>query len=563
MSVERRQDLICGAVLLLIWLAVWIPRFSGPINLRWDASTYYVLGTALAEGKGYRLLNEPGEIESVQYPPLLPLIVAAHQRVMGTSDYFEVGSRLRLSYFVLSGLYLLAVYALARELLAPLYALLVGAITALSFTFLHFSDTLYAELPFALVSMLFLLCHRRSDRTLFAVLTALLGVAAYLLRTAGLALLVSWIAESLIRRRFRQAVIRAAVSAIPVLLWQAHIWRVTGSDEYHRPAYAYQRAPYYYANVTYRENGSLVDPFCPELGRTASRDLARRVVRNLAAIPLGLGESAWAGTVFGSTLLNELHRKFDVPLPAGWRTLSSRALYGCLVAAGLLAVTGAVFVAIGREWFLALYFGLTVGMVTLTWQSQFWRYLAPLAPLTLIFLVLALLAIRRWLASRSVIWGRTAGALVMTVPLAGILLVQVSVAIYLLRGLRPVSYYDAAGQEQSLRLLTYEPTWHSLDPAFEWIRRNARAGAVVATTVPHLAYLRTQHKAVLPPLERDSDTAGRLLDQVPVSYLVLDELRTPPISIGYAAPVIARRPESWRLVYTGPGGGTKVYERVR
>ena len=139
MSVERRQDLICGAVLLLIWLAVWIPRLNGPINLRWDASTYYVLGTALAEGKGYRLLNEPGEIESVQYPPLLPLIVAAHQRVMGTSDYFEVGSRLRFSYFVLSGLYLLAVYALARELLAPLHALLVGAITG---AVVHFSPSL-------------------------------------------------------------------------------------------------------------------------------------------------------------------------------------------------------------------------------------------------------------------------------------------------------------------------------------------------------------------------------------------------------------------------------------
>ena len=117
-------------------------------------------------------------------------------------------------------------------------------------------------------------------------------------------------------------------------------------------------------------------------------------------------------------------------------------------------------------------------------------------------------------------WRRTAGeALVMTVPLAGILLVQVSVAIYLLRGLYPVSYYDSAGQEQTLRLHLYGPSWHSLDRAFEWVRQHATAGAVVATTVPHLAYLRTRHKAVLPPLERDTATAGRLLDEVPVSVL--------------------------------------------
>ena len=195
-------------------------------------------------------------------------------------------------------------------------------------------------------------------------------------------------------------------------------------------------------------------------------DLAGRVVRNLAAIPLGLGESAWTAEAFGPFLLDELPRKFGVPLPAGWRTLGSRALYGCLVAAGLLAVAGAVLVATGREWFLALYFGLTVGMVALTWQSQFWRYLAPLAPLTLIFLVLALLAIRRWLPSRSVMWGRTAGALVVTVPLAGILLVQVSIAISLLRNLPPVSYYDAAGREQSLRLLTLRARLAFARPGF-------------------------------------------------------------------------------------------------
>ena len=40
---------------------------------------YYVLGTALAEGKGYRLLNEPGDIEANQYPPLLALVIAFHQ----------------------------------------------------------------------------------------------------------------------------------------------------------------------------------------------------------------------------------------------------------------------------------------------------------------------------------------------------------------------------------------------------------------------------------------------------------------------------------------------------
>jgi hypothetical protein len=48
-----------------------------------------------AQGKGYRLLDQPGEIEAMQYPPLVPLIVAAHQRVPGTPDPLKVGSWLR------------------------------------------------------------------------------------------------------------------------------------------------------------------------------------------------------------------------------------------------------------------------------------------------------------------------------------------------------------------------------------------------------------------------------------------------------------------------------------
>src|SRR5205814_1053332 len=78
---QHRRDWLCRPVLLLVCIVIWIPRFTGPINFRWDASAYYILGTALSQGHGYRLLNEPGEIEAVQYPPLLPMIVAAVQSV--------------------------------------------------------------------------------------------------------------------------------------------------------------------------------------------------------------------------------------------------------------------------------------------------------------------------------------------------------------------------------------------------------------------------------------------------------------------------------------------------
>jgi len=89
------QDAACLAVLIVVTVLSWIPRFRGPIDFRWDAGVYYVLGTSIASGQGYRLLNEPGQIEAIQYPPGLPALVAAHQIALHSSDPRVVGRWLR------------------------------------------------------------------------------------------------------------------------------------------------------------------------------------------------------------------------------------------------------------------------------------------------------------------------------------------------------------------------------------------------------------------------------------------------------------------------------------
>src|SRR5512140_74068 len=87
-------------VVALVFI-LWVPRLSGPIDLRWDAGVYYLLGTSLAEGHGYRIPSEPGSPEAVQYPPLLPALVAVHQWALGTTDANAVASWLRKSYAAL------------------------------------------------------------------------------------------------------------------------------------------------------------------------------------------------------------------------------------------------------------------------------------------------------------------------------------------------------------------------------------------------------------------------------------------------------------------------------
>jgi len=68
-------------VLSLIVIAVmsWLSRLHGPLDLRWDSGAHRILGTLLPEGKGYRLLNEPGEIETLAGRGSLPLAWLGHQ----------------------------------------------------------------------------------------------------------------------------------------------------------------------------------------------------------------------------------------------------------------------------------------------------------------------------------------------------------------------------------------------------------------------------------------------------------------------------------------------------
>ena len=81
---------------------------------------------------------------------------------------------------------------------------------------------------------------------------------------------------------------------------------------------------------------------------------------------------------------------------------------------GMLALIGAVMVARRRQWFLSLYFAMTLlTILTTPWQNQFWRYLASLAPLTLIFLFVALFGVRRWVSREHAESARVVGMTVI------------------------------------------------------------------------------------------------------------------------------------------------------
>jgi hypothetical protein len=540
------RDAWHAGALLCATLLLWAPRLCGPLDLRWDGAVYYVLGTSLAEGKGYRLLNEPGEIEAVQYPPLLPLIVAAHQKLLGTSDTVRVGSLLRVSFLLMNMAYVVAAYVLARRFLAPSLALAAGAITALHLNTFFLSDLCFAELPFALVSTLFLLCYRKHPA-----LAALCGAMGYLLRSAGAALLGAWVVEALLRARYRQAALRAVLAFVPVLLWQWHVRSVTTGAEYARPAYAYQRAPYQFYNVTYAQNMALVDPFRPELGTASFVNTSRRVLASGLRLIPRLGEAVLTPARPWAYVLWLLSSSLAPRLPT-IAFLAATSLLGGFTLLGL-----ALLVRRG-ELLAPLYVLGTAGLIALTpWPEQVSRYWAPLLPV--LALALAQSASSAMRASEGCCGLRRAGRLLAPGMLGSVLAIQLATVLYMYSQFHPVALQaDSRGTHALARVFFYGSEWRSFDESLDWLRAHAGQSAVLATSAPQQAYLRTGLKAVMPPMEIDSAKAQRLLDAVPVRYLIIDHLASLDATRRYGVPVVERFPELWALVYSR---GVRIYER--
>lgn len=558
---------------LVVGLAAFVAvQLHGPIDARWDGAVYYILGTSLAEGQGYRLLNEPGDVEAVQYPPLLPLVVAGMQRALGTSDFVVVGTWLRLLYLLVVLALTAATYRLASHYLPPFRAAVATAIAALAVHVWYLAGVLYTEIPFSLVAVAFVLCARRADRPSYWLATAALGAAGYWLRTAGLALLLAWIAEGVVALvtealgrsegrplapRVRQVAARVAIALVPVLAWQAWVGSVTSSAAYRHPAYEYQRAPYQYSNVPYSENMRLANPFAPEEGPLTTRALIARLARNAAVVPASLGGAVTAQRGFWEITIHAVNRRVF-----GRDVIPPSAAVVPMSVLGLFVIAGAVVSVRRGAWLMPLVCAAATASMSLTpWTEQFVRYYTPVTPFLAIMLVLALGAL--------VDLGGTAGFArfgrrAVAFAVVALVLGQNAFAgawTFRVQGARPIDWEAADGRHVSARLLFYDERCAALDQALAEVRKRARPGDVMATSTPHWAFLRTGVDAILPPMEVDRDEARRLLDAVPVRFVVVDDFGYPAIAPRYAAPAVEAQEGTWALVYRTDDGLARVYER--
>jgi len=553
-----KVDQLLLLALSIVIVGLWIPRWAGPLDLRWDGAVYYILGTSIAEGKGYRLLHEPGEIEAIQYPPLLPLMAAAPQMVLKTSDPVIVGRWLKLFFFGFHAAFVLAAYFILK-LFVPRWAAFLGALAVLlNVQVVFHSNLFFAEMPFGLVTVLFVLCNRRSSNRVHEVLAAVFAVTAFFLRGAGVALFAAWIAESVARKQFNRAAVRLLISAIPILCWNAYVFQVERSPSYATPAYPYQRAPYLNYNVSYATNLSLADYTTPGSGRVTARQMAKRFWQNALGMEATLGAAVSESREFWAYQLT-----YDGNFPL-LRTVLPWLVPIPLILLGGLILGGMVVLIVRGEVFIPVYIMASVVLLCATpWPEQFRRYLIPVAPFLLTSLFICVLSGSNWLRMSRSKLVRQCAVIAPILVLALIFEAEVNSLLGMYRyHLDSVRSETRQGKLVDYRLFYYDAASKSLDEGLDWLKRKAKADDVVATAMPHWAYLREGFKAVRPPLEANSERAQTLLDSVPVAYVVLDK-SDEGHSNAYMIPLLQGSPRAWQLVYEDENGPVRIYERVQ
>ena len=115
----------------------------------------------------------------------------------------------------------------------------------------------------------------------------------------------------------------------------------------------------------------------------------------------------------------------------------------------------------------------------------------------------------------------------------------------------PAVIADAGGRGYDYRLFFYDRTWQLHDEALTGSRRRQGHG-VVATSTPHLTYLKTGSSRSCRRTNPIQPGPSELLDDVPVTYLIVDNLDFLDVGRRYTNPVLRTFPDRMGSSFTPP-----------
>lgn len=368
-------------------VALYLLRLDTAAGLYVDDAWYMVLAKALAEGDGFTLISSAVGPILPAVPPGFPLLLAP---VFAFSPQFpdNVLALKAVSVAAMLGVGIASFRFVSREYAAPRAtagAVALLTVAAPAFVFLA-TSTVMAECVFTLAQLAMALAVERAARSessprsrLWVGLGAVLGVAAFLVRTAGFASLLAGALYLGLRRGWRSAVGFAALAVVcasPWLLYESTHRGSAASRAAHGGSISYS---YFELLLTKRDGNASGPRIAPgEFVGRVKTNLINVFGRDMGAVVLpaayrGAGESGLELVGLGGVDGLRVSSMGGAAPTMAWAWVCSG-----VVAIGILSVIR------HRVTVAELVVAITVAMVMLV-PSPTFRYILPLTPFLLFY----------------------------------------------------------------------------------------------------------------------------------------------------------------------------------
>jgi hypothetical protein len=452
MTKQTWAILAAGALLL----AVYVLRLDRIVGIMGDDAWYALLGRTLARGDGFLQPNTPT-------PGLLPIVPPGFPLLLAPLWY--IAPAFPANVFVLKALSVAAMLATAgltyaysrahtewpREL-ALIVAVAVSLVPSLVFIS---TSTLMSDAVFLTVQLATLVALERWPTRTGTVVAGVGAAVAMLLRTVGAAVPMGAVAYLCLKREWRRAAVLAAVVVVSLTPWQLYAYR-------HSSSAAEQGGGE--ALLSYRQQFWQQFAGDAKAGTATLRDLPLRIGQNTVDV---ITRDVVA--LVAPSLLRGAHQSGLELVGVG----SFGGLGPMGNGAGTMTVSAALFLLIAVGWTRAVQRRLSLAeivvplslAVVVSWPSWTFRFVLPLAPFLMVYLVDGLRAVMP-AASR--------------VPVLAMLAVA------------GLSLFDHG--EYIARARVRQPDWsiyaEETDAVLAWLQQHPADG-VIATSNPALVYLRT------------------------------------------------------------------------
>ncbi len=500
---------------LLVFLGAYvlfsILLFDPKLSVGGDNAVYLILAGSLARGTGYRSVYLPEQPEHTQYPPGFPATLAVLEKISGRMNIFldkvlVVVSGVLAMFIVyrLCGLWFAMTAAAAgagknsrawssdgNRLLQPgwLAMALIVSIPML----IKYNHYILTEIPFLSVSMaaVYFLLRAEDMGGVNYWAGFACAIAGFLLRTAGIALVLGVILLLAFRKQYWYLAVFVVVFLAVFVPWEIRAIRAGTGQSYFEQFFA-------------------KNPYIPDFGRAGVKDFVVRIGEN-------------AVKYFAAVIPQQL----CAVLQPGWFSVGVG-----VVLSGLMVLGFAVVVRVWTivETYFVFAFAVLFGWPSL-WAGE--RFFLPVAPLAVMYIVAGLCWLEHRLR-RKYLAAAVVGVLVVVNMVALALAARKSVG-------------DNIRYLAGDRYAGYSLDWRRYFECIEWIRDNVPEDRVILARKPEFVYLLSGCRSFCPPFTGDQAAVKAAIEKC--DYILFDNFYWTNLFRVFVAPVLKQDMDRFRYVF--------------